>query len=207
MFASLIDQILSTSIWEAIAVLLGFLYLALAIRENGWCWHAAFWSTAISIYLFWDVNLLMESALNVYYLLMAVYGWYQWRFGGTEHQPLAIQHWPLTKHLIAICSVLVLSAISGYYLSRHTQAAWPYLDSFTTWGAVLTTYLVARKVLENWLYWLVIDGLSIYLYCDRGLFLYALLFAIYLVMVIFGYIRWRQEWLNESLQSYEQQPA
>ena len=74
-------------------------------------------------------------------------------------------------------SVLLLSAASGWLLSQYTGAAWPYLDSFTTWGAVLTTWMVARKLLENWLYWIVIDGLSIFLYIDRELYLTAALFA------------------------------
>jgi len=71
-------------------------------------------------------------------------------------------------------------------------------DSFTTWGAVLTTYMVAKKVLENWLYWIVIDGLSVFLYLDRGLYLYALLFVAYLAIVVFGFFEWRRSWLTQS---------
>ncbi len=75
-------------------------------------------------------------------------------------------------------------------LHRYSEAALPFLDSFTTWGSVLTTWMVARKILENWLYWLVIDSVSIYLYLDRGLHLTALLFAAYLIIALFGYRKW-----------------
>jgi len=183
--------------WEAIAVILGVLYLLLATWEKISCWYAAFASTLIFLFLFWDVNLLMESALQVYYLVMAVYGWWQWQRGPDNKQALLITRWPLPKHLLAVVAVLVVSAGSGWLLNQHTEAARPFLDSFTTWGAVLTTWMVARKILENWLYWLVIDSVSIFLYLDRGLYLTAGLFAAYVVIVIFGFITWTRHYRNQ----------
>jgi|TARA_R100000005_G_scaffold79615_1_gene46787 nicotinamide mononucleotide transporter len=182
--------------WELAAVVLGVAYLLLAVRESLWCWYAAFISTAIFLWLFWQVGLLMESALQVYYLGMALYGWHQWRGGasGAAQQSLPISVWPLQRHILAIASVLLASAASGALLARHTDAVLPYVDSFTTWGSILTTWMVARKLLENWLYWLVIDSVSIYLYLERGLFLTAALFAVYLVIVVFGYRRWHQHY-------------
>jgi nicotinamide mononucleotide transporter len=182
------------SYWEVIAVLLGIAYLLLAVRESLWCWYAAFVSTAIFLYLFWQVDLLMESALQIYYLVMAVYGWRQWQGGGSDSEghvaSLPISTWPARKHGLAIGGVLLASVVSAVLLRQYTQAALPLLDSFTTWGSILTTWMVTRKILENWLYWLVIDSVSIYLYLDRGLYLTALLFLAYLVIVIFGYRKW-----------------
>ena len=106
---------------------------------------------------------------------------------------LAISRWDTRQHLVAVAAVLLVSAASGALLQQYTGAALPYLDSFTTWGSVLTTWMVARKILENWLYWLVIDSVSIYLYLDRALYLTAGLFALYLVIVLFGYRKW---WLH-----------
>ncbi|MBT4522879.1 MAG: nicotinamide mononucleotide transporter [Halieaceae bacterium] len=192
--SSLLDflqQALETmSAWEAVAVVLGIAYLLLAMRESLWCWYAAFISTAIFLVLFWEVNLLMESALQVYYLVMAAYGWWHWRHGANDTQELAISSWSMRQHSWAIGMVLGASVVSGTLLATTTQAALPFLDSVTTWGSVLTTWMVARKVLENWLYWLVIDSLSIYLYIDRGLYLTALLFLAYVVIVVFGYRKW-----------------
>ncbi|HEY7774972.1 MAG TPA: nicotinamide riboside transporter PnuC, partial [Kineobactrum sp.] len=168
------------------------------------CWYAAFGSTAIYLWVFWEVNLLMESALQLYYLAMAVYGWQQWRGGGrpvgsdlagdAPEPGLAISSWRPRSHLYAVGAVLALSAISGALLARFTDAALPYLDSFTTWGSILTTWMVARKVLENWLYWLVIDAAAIYLYLERGLMLTAGLFMVYLVIVVFGYLQWQKHY-------------
>jgi len=188
--AALLEAVRAMSAWEAVAVLLGVAYLLLALRESLWCWYAAFVSTAIFLVLFWRVGLLMESALQVYYLVMAVYGWWQWQHGSAGEAELAISRWDSRHHLVALAAVLLVSAASGALLHRYTGAALPYLDSFTTWGSILTTWMVARKILENWLYWLVIDSVSIYLYLDRALYLTALLFAVYLVIVLFGYRKW-----------------
>ncbi len=180
--------------WELLAVVLAIAYLLLAMAENSWCWLCAFVSTVIYTVIFWNVNLLMDSALNVYYMLMAVYGWHQWNYGGDRqrHAALSIRRWSLQNHLLAALGITALTLFSGYLLDRNTQAAWPYLDSFTTWASVLTTYMVAKKVLENWLYWIVIDSVACFLYIDRMLYATALLFAAYVVIVIIGYIHWRQ---------------
>ncbi len=179
--------------WEGLAVLLGIAYLFLAARESLWCWYAAFVSTAIFLVLFWQVRLYLESALQVYYLAMAVYGWWQWRRPG-EARVLPISRFSVRDHVLAIAGVLALSALSGALLSRYTDAALPYLDAFTTWGAIVTTWMVARKILENWLYWIVVDGASIVLYLDRGLNLTAALFAAYTVIVIAGFVAWRRHY-------------
>lgn len=179
--------------WEVAAVLLGLAYLILAMFERISCWYAAFFSTAIYTFLFWDVNLLMDSALQVYYMAMAVYGWWQWQQPGDGNKTnLAINQWRWKTHCAVIGLIVGLSLASGYLLDKNTQAEWVYLDSFTTWGAVITTYMVTKKVLENWLYWLVIDAIAAYLYFDRGLYLTSLLFYLYLVIVIFGYLQWRR---------------
>jgi nicotinamide mononucleotide transporter len=186
---------LAMSGWEIIAVALGIAYLLLAVRESLWCWYAAFAGTAIYLWLFWQVSLPMESALQLFYLAMAVYGWQQWRSGARrDGGTRPISRWPARLHLYAVIAVLAASAISGALLQRYTDAALPYLDSFTTWGSVLTTWMVARKVLENWVYWLVIDSACIYLYLERGLLLTAVLFMVYLIIVVFGFFQWRQHY-------------
>lgn len=190
LLASAGQALQSMSLWEVAAVVLGIAYLLLAVRESLWCWYAAFASTAIFLFLFWDVRLLMESALQVYYLAMAVYGWWQWQYGSREHSELAISSWGSRQHLLAMGAILVASIASGVLLANYSTAALPFLDSFTTWGSIITTWMVARKILENWLYWLLIDSVSIYLYLDRALYLTAGLFLAYVVIALFGYRQW-----------------
>lgn len=188
----------ATSKLEFISVLAGLAYIILAARENIWCWPAALIGTATAIFVFWDVNLLMESALNVYYLIMAIYGWWNWQYGGRDDAKLQISSWDKKHHLLATTGIMLMTLLSGAMLSASTEAALPYADSFTTWSAVLTTWMVARKILENWLYWIVIDTVSIWLYLERGLFLYALLFLAYTIIAVFGYMNWRQHHANAT---------
>jgi len=191
-----IEQLLASSPYELIAVVLAVAYLLLVIRENIVAWYCAFVSTAIFLGIFWQVDLYMESGLQVYYLVMAVYGWSQWRKRNDDDAPaLAISTWPVSRHILVLVGVAAAALASGWLL-RDTNARLPYIDSFTTWGSIVTTYMVAKKVLENWLYWLVIDSISIFLYIDRGLYFTALLFAAYIVIVIFGGISWYRQWHN-----------
>ncbi len=191
---SFANALAAMSVWEVTAVALALAYLVLAAREHIACWLCAFASTAIYTALFWNVSLLMESALNVYYMGMAVFGWYQWR-AGSGGVSRTISTWTAQRHVVVIGAVVVLALVTGKMLSVYTQAAWPYLDSLTSWGAVVTTFMVARKILENWIYWFVIDALSIPLYIERQLHLTAALFAVYLVIVVIGYVSWRRRYV------------
>ena len=198
---AIIEGFAAQSMAEWIAVILGVAYLVLAMRQSNWCWYAAFGSTAIFSWLFWDVSLVMESALNVYYLVMAVYGWWAWRSGGNnsadEHE-LPVQSWGMKQHGLVLLAIAVLTFASGYLLTENTSAALPYLDSFTTWGAVITTWMVTRKVLENWIYWIVIDAVAIYLYIDRGLYPTAFLMCIYVVLAVGGFWLWLKDYRNQQ---------
>ena len=192
------------SFLEAIAVILGFAYIYLAMKENSLCWYAAFGSTAIFSWLFFDVSLVMESALNVYYLVMAIYGWYVWNHvtsstkNNSQPKTISVSTWSAKRHVLSISGVVILSLTSGYFLNNHTTAVMPYLDSFTTWGAVLTTYMVAKKILENWIYWIVIDTLAIYLYIDRELYLVALQMAVYVILCFIGFNAWYKSYKSET---------
>ena len=192
--SSALGEFHQNSILELIAVVLAIAYLLLAVRQHIACWYAAFISTAIFLYVFWQVNLYMESGLQVYYLGMAVYGWWAWQRGRSEGKPgLTISIWSLRQHLIVIGIVVVATFVSGTLLSG-TEQRLGYLDSFTTWGAVVATFMVTRKILENWLYWVVIDSASLYLYFDRELYFTMILFLVYLVIIFFGFRSWLGEY-------------
>jgi nicotinamide mononucleotide transporter len=184
---------------EAAGVLFGLAYLVLAIRENLWCWPAAFISSVLTVVVMMGAKLYAEAALNVFYAGMAVYGFMQWRYGGRRHgrNELPIGTWPMRTHVLAIVASLVASAAVGWWLSNRTDAAFPYADALVTVGSVVTTYMVARKVLENWLYWLVIDALAATLYFARELYLYFGLFVLYLVLVVIGWLRWHRDWRSQ----------
>lgn len=205
MLEQLLNGFEAMSGWEYVGVVFGLLYLILAMKQNIWCWAAAFVSTLVYTLLFWQGALLMESALNLYYLAMAIFGWWQWRGQSVNvdqdlnKQPTkTITSWSLNRHLSIIVVTSVISLISGYVLDTFSHAKMAYLDSFTTCFAVVTTYLVTQKVLENWLYWVVIDLASIYLYIEMQYLPTAALFVLYTVLAVQGYRIWRLEHRNLS---------
>lgn len=189
----LLIQLRATSVSEAIGAALGLAYLLLAVRRNLLCWLCAFASTAIYLVLFAQAALYMQSLLQVFYLVMAVVGFIDWKRGRTEEQGVLIRTWTIRQHLLAALAVAAATIANGWILDTQTNAAAPYLDSFVTWGSVVTTWMVARRVLENWLYWIVVDALAAYLYFTQGLLVTTLLFVIYLGIVVRGYVVWTRE--------------
>ncbi len=194
----LIEQALAFAPLEVVAVLLAIAYLVLAIRQNIWCWACAGISTAIYVWLFIDAQLYMESALNGFYFVMAIYGWTVWNSGRTNDHEKPVVVWPPRTHAFAVAAIAIASLVNGHLLTRYSDAAYPYVDSLTTWSAIWATFLVARKVLENWWYWLLIDVASIFIYWSRDLHLTALVFVIYVVMIPFGLIAWARS-MREQL--------
>lgn len=183
---------------EGLAVVLALGYLLLAARQSLWCWACALLSSLIYMWLMWQSRLYMETALNAFYAVMAVVGLQQWRRGGSDSRGVAIVSLRPWQHVAYLVLTLVLALANGALMQRFTDAAWPFVDAFITWGSVLTTFLVVRKVLENWLYWIVLDGIAIVVYVERELWMTALLFAAYVVIVVFGYVRWRAEYRRQQ---------
>lgn len=174
------------SIVESIAVFFSILYVVLAVRENIWCWGAACISVSIYIYICYTAKLYPETGLQIFYLIMAGVGYYMWNKDNKEE----IKEWSELKHLGIIFLGTILTFFMGFYFSIYTDSAMPITDSFTTIFSLIATYMVVKKVLGNWLYWIVIDLVSVYLYFNRDLHLTSLLFIIYTIIAVFGYFSW-----------------
>jgi nicotinamide mononucleotide transporter len=185
-------QLRATSAVEAAGVLLGLTYVVLMMRRNRLGWVAGGASSALYVYLSARAALPMQSALNVFYVLMAVYGWYTWTQMAAEGG--RVQRWPLRVHLLALLAIALGSLASARWLARETHAAWPRLDSLTTWASLFATWLVARMQLDNWLYWIAIDAVLAYLFAMQGLRFTAVLFLIYTALAVLGYREWLQKY-------------
>jgi nicotinamide mononucleotide transporter len=182
----------TTSWVEISAALLAVVYLLLAIGQRQSCWLAAFVSSCLYVWVLFGARLYMESVLNAFYAAMAVYGYLQWMHGGSGAGRLGVSSWPWRRHALGLAAVVGLSIVSSFFLRRWTPAAWPFVDSLVTWSSVFATYLVARKVYQNWHWWLIIDSVSLCLCISRRLYLTMLLFALYLLMIIAGMREWRR---------------
>ena len=180
-----------TSWIELLAAALALAYVPLAIGQRLSCWLASFVSSVLYVWVFFSARLYMESVLNAFFAAMAVYGFWQWR-QGTGGGALLVTRWPLPRHALALLAIIAAAAVNAFLLARFTPAANPFIDSMLTWSSVFTTFLVARKVYENWHWWLVIDSVSLCLYFTRHLYLTMLLFALYLVLIVIGMRQWRR---------------
>ncbi|MFT2091326.1 nicotinamide riboside transporter PnuC [Paraglaciecola sp. 2405UD69-4] len=186
---SFIAQLTATSFLEGVAVILALAYVWLAALQNVWCWPCALVSTALYTWLFWSVSLPFHTLLNIYFMLMAVYGWLKWT--GSKEQSITVKTLPIFYHLLFI-SGLSLAAIGlSYYASSIFDSSYLYLDAFITVFSVFTTFLVTHKVRENWLYWIVINIFGVYLYFSKGMSLTGVLYLFYVGFAVYGYLKWR----------------
>ena len=190
----MIFNFLTENWFEIVAALLAITYLLLAMRQDFRCWIAWIISSLMYLFVMYSAGLYMEAGLQIFYLLMGFYGLYQWQYKLANNEALKIKVWPITTHMMCLTTLFLLVLTSGYILSNNTDAASPYIDAFTTWGAIIASYMVAKKILENWIYWFVVDFVSVFLFVSRELYPTALLFCLYLVLVIIGYRSWKNEW-------------
>jgi nicotinamide mononucleotide transporter len=180
-----------TSWIELLAAALALIYVPLAIGQRLSCWIASFVGSVLYVWVFFSARLYMESLLNAFFAAMAVYGFWQWQHGKGGGE-LHVTRWPVARHGLALLGIVAAAAVNAFLLARFTPAANPFIDSMLTWSSVFTTFLVARKVYENWYWWLVIDSLSVCLYFTRHLYLTMLLYGVYVILCVIGMREWRR---------------
>jgi nicotinamide mononucleotide transporter len=183
---------------EITAVILAVFYLILAVKQNILCWICGIISSVLYFFIMRSAGLYMEAYLQIFYIFMGFYGWSQWKINTSNTSNFVVNTWNKSQHLFATSIVLILSIVSAILLRFFTDAALPFLDALVAWGAVVATYMVAKKLLENWIYWLVIDSISIFLFISRDLFPTAFLFVIYIIIIIYGYRSWSKRFLENN---------
>lgn len=191
MIDSFIEGLHNTGPLEGVAVITGILYLLFAAKENSWCWFFAAVSVSIYAYLTFTASLYAEFVLQIYYGYMAYYGYKSWG-RGNQREPLKISSLSIKQNALFISLGAGLTILLATLLLHFTDADFPYLDSFTTVFSILTTVLVARKIIDNWLYWIVIDIAACYLYFQKHFVFTSVLYAVYVVLAIIGFINWQK---------------
>jgi len=190
MLDAMLAGLIALSGWEVTAALLGVGYILFAARESQWCWPMAFVSTLIYTVLFWEGQLPMQALLNFYYMGMAIYGFLLWRQHQHSEENIAIHSWSINYNLAFLAIGGILTVIIGLYLNTTQTSQYPFLDAGVTVFSVLNTWLMARKVLQNWLYWVIIDACAIVLYIETGFYATVALFSLYTILALAGFINW-----------------
>lgn len=204
-----IEGVLATSLIEWFAVASSIAYVILAAQNKILCWFFAFISSALYVYICFSANLYLESVLQLFYVIMAVVGYLLWNRSKkvapsigdgilddpnkivSETKP-GIVKWPAKYHAINLAISTLMAFLLGYLFSVYTDQASPYIDASTTVFSLVATFMVTKKVLENWIYWIIIDAVSVYLYFSRDLHLTAVLFLVFTVLAIVGYFSWKK---------------
>tara|TARA_B100000902_G_C27000749_1_gene759742 strand:+ start:140 stop:775 length:636 start_codon:yes stop_codon:yes gene_type:complete len=172
------------------AILFGILYIILAARENIWCFAAGAVNICISMYILYNIPYYSQVILHIFYLIMSVYGYTMWK----KEVPEKIKEWTLKKHFIIIIIGAIISFILGFILTEYVNdSKQPIIDAFTSIFAVIASYMIARKVLENWLYWIVLDILIIHLLFIEEQYIFSIQYIVYTIMAIYGYISWSRK--------------
>lgn len=175
---------------ELVAVALGFAYIVLAIRQHRTCWIAGGASTAIYIAIFMDAGLPLQAALQVGYVAMSVYGWFAWRGGDGRAPRPRSWHWP--RHLVALAAVGAATAVGAPLLAAYAGSDAPVADALGTFASLVATWLLARRIIDTWYWWIVVDTGLAALFASQGLRLTAVLYLAYALLAIAGWRAWRR---------------
>ena len=186
---------------EIVATFANLLYLIFLIREKIICWSFGIAGSLLSIYLFVDARLYSEAFLYGFYVAMGCWGWLRWH-RRLEANNNPIIRWPVNFHWWALLLGSITSVLLGYAVHSYSDAERPLLDAFTTVFSLLATYLEIAKVLETWIYWLILNLVSVWLYHDRALDIYAVLIGCYSVLSVWGFLSWRRVYRSQGTTGY-----
>jgi nicotinamide mononucleotide transporter len=179
---------------EIFAAVFGIVSVYLSTRENIWSWPTAIVNVGLYILVFYQARLYADMGLQVVYLALSIYGWYEWLYGGANRTELHVTRASRRFLIIGGLTTLAGSLALGTLLSRTTDAAIPYLDSALTVTSLFAQFMMTRKLLENWMLWIVLDIVYVPMFISRQLYPTAVLYAVFLVLAIMGLVQWRRSW-------------
>lgn len=197
---------------EIIGAVIGLLYLYLEYNANRWLWPVGVIMPIVYVYIFYQSKFYADMGVNIYYFFASIYGWIHWsKHSKSDETEFPITHTP-RKYLLPLTAVgIILFAFIAFILIKYTDSPVPYGDSFTTALSILGMWLLAHKYIEQWWFWFVVNIVSCGLYLWKGLYPTSVLFAIYSVISVFGYFKWKRIMINQpttaSVSSSSENPA
>ena len=178
---------------EVVAVIFGLLCVTLVVRQSIWCWPTGLIQVSLYLVIFYQVKLYSDVILQVFYIAMNIYGWYYWLHGGRKREPLPVTRLSLPANAGWIGVTAAGTGLWGLAMAHWTDAALPYGDAFTTVASLVAQWLMARKRIENWLFWIAVDIAAVGIYWYKGLYLTSGLYAVFLGLCIAGWISWKRD--------------
>ena len=180
------------SIIEIIAVIAGLICVYLVIKQSIWCWPAGLVQVSLYIYIFYEVKLYSDVILHIIYVILNLYGWYHWLYGGKSRDSLPVTDQSPKINSLWLIFIAIGTMIWGYVMATNTDAALPYPDAFTTVASLSAQWLMARKRLESWVLWIIVDIVATIVYYLKGLYLTSGLYLVFLGMATAGLFSWHK---------------
>lgn len=187
---------------EIFGAIAGIIYVYLEIKQNIWLWPLGIVTSAIYIYVFYDSKFYADMGLQWYYLFISIYGWILWTEKGAKRlksKALKVTNVNYRLAILLGSITLILFFVIWFILSRFTDSPVPGWDAFTTALSITATWMLARKIIEHWYLWILVNTVSVGLYIYRGLYPTVVLFVVYAIMALVGYFEWRKKILWKRL--------
>jgi len=192
-FDLFVQNLMQSTLLEGIAVFTGLLSVWYAKKENIWVYPTGIISVLIYVYICFHAGIYADMGINAFYFIMSVYGWYKWTRKDQTNHYIPITTNTLKQQVASLFGAVVFFFILFYVLKNFTDSTVPYLDSITTAIFIIGMWLMALKKIENWIYWIVGDFITIPLFFYKGLVLTSFQYTVFLVLAILGYLEWRQK--------------
>jgi len=188
-----VDYLIQSGWLEWAGVFTGILCVWLAAKNNILNWPIAIVSVLIYTLIFFETRLYSDMGLQVYFLLMNIYGWYFWsKKKNAGENPTPVISITKLEVILSVIAVILLTLIPGFLLHQNTKAAYPYIDSFCTACSLVAQVFLARKVLQNWLIWIFVDIIYVAVYLSKGLYPTAMMYTLYIYIAWMGYQEWKK---------------
>ncbi len=180
---------------EILGVITSLIYLYFSVKQNILLWPFGIISSAFFIYIFYSNRFYADMSLQGYYLLISIYGWFNWSRGrsGSDSDKLPVTRIRLWTALILAVIFILLWLVTAILLNNLTDSDVPWGDAFITAGSIVATWMLARKILEHWLIWIIVDGVSVGLYLYKGMYPTVFLYIIFTVIAIIGFYKWKRD--------------
>jgi len=184
---------------EILATITGLIYLVYSVKGSILLWPFGIITSALYVYVFFRSRIYADMGINIYYVIISIYGWVHWSMGGNnDNHEIPVLRLKLKLGLILALITLIIFIIIAFILNNYTDSDIAYWDAFVTAASITATWMLARKIMEHWLIWVIVDAISIALYVYKGLYPTVLLFTVYSSLAVIGYFEWKKQWKEQN---------
>lgn len=180
---------------ELLGAFFGFMSVYFTIKQKIWCWYFGLLQVVLYCFVFYTAKLYSDVILHIIYIILQFVGWYNWKYGGSNKTELRVTI--MTNTIFLISSTVIITLCVGYMMQTKTDASYPYEDAFIMVASLVAQYLMIKKVLESWFFWIAVDVVAIIIYAYKGLYFTTVLYTLFLIMAIMGYLEWKKAYNEE----------